>query len=119
MKRTPLKSTRARRTASEKTRSVAWWDAVMASTRGRCAVHPELWAEDAHHVLPKASLRTRHIDPYADPRNGMPLSRRVHAEHTNAKRRILRGQLPAAALEYAEEVGLIHLIERYYPEEDA
>lgn len=86
----------------------------MASTGGRCAVSGA-WADDAHHVIPKQSLKRRNLHAHLwDARNGIPLARRVHERHTTAVERIERSALPPAAEEFAAELGLSHLLERYY-----
>ncbi len=89
----------------------------MNSTEGRCAISGD-WAQDAHHIIPQQSLKWRNLHAHLwDARNGIPLSRRVHERHTTAVERIRRDQLPEAAHEFAAELGLEHLIDRYYPED--
>lgn len=113
MKRTPIKpGRRASRSLQERRRAAAWWDAAMKSTEGRCVVTGR-YAEEIHHAIPRQSLRHRGLDIW-DPRNGVPVTRRTHERHTTAVERIPRECLPASVEEYASEIGLTHLLDRYY-----
>lgn len=70
----------------------------------------------AHHILTQQQLRKHGLKHLLwDTRNGLPLCDRAHDRHHSAHERIPRDLLPAGALQFAEEVGLMHLIERYYP----
>jgi hypothetical protein len=116
VKRTPLKRSRPRRNG-DKVAAQKWWDAVQAKTGGRCWVNPNVAASDSHHVIEKQTLKRRNLDHAVwDPRNGIPLSRRVHERHSTAVERIPRSVLPAEAFEFAAEFGLMDVLERRYPE---
>jgi hypothetical protein len=77
---------------------------------------------DAHHVVPKQKLKrickSRRLDPVKvvwDVRNRVWVCQQpCHAEHTNAKRRIPRSRLSAAAYEFAREYGVLYVIDREY-----
>lgn len=55
----------------------------------------------------------------ADERNLIWLCMPCHFRHENAFRRVPFAVLPQEALDFADEVGLSHLIDRYYPREAA
>lgn len=74
---------------------------------------PRPW--DAHHVIAAQTLRQHHPDHLYDPRNALSLCRRCHDMHTSAARRIPRSRLRPENEEFAAELGLTHLLERYYP----
>jgi hypothetical protein len=82
---------------------------------------------EAHHVTPKEAIkrwaRTNHVerevlaDTLWDPANGLAVCGRHHRRHTLARRRIPIAALPAAALIFADALGLRHLIDTTYRKE--
>ena len=78
-------------------------------------------ATTAHHVIPKQVLR-RELPPEVfevavmDPRNGLPLSDRVHAQHHAALPKLGRAVLQGCHREFAEGHGLGWLLDREYDE---
>lgn len=108
-------------------------EAAFRRSSGLCVVSGQP-ADDAHHVIPKQSLR-KLVSTRArqdglgqterreflgrilwDVRNGVAVSRVVHDRHTKAVERIPRSALPKCAIEFAQELGLLWMIERDYPE---
>lgn len=78
--------------------------------------HSELRKLEAHHLLPKRDLkRQHHADKLWDERNGMCLCELHHARHERYVHRVPRSLLPAAAFEFADEVGLGWLLDAEYP----
>jgi hypothetical protein len=91
--------------------------------RARCVVchknKREAWAAgsrlQAHHVLPAQALKKRGLHEHLwDPRNGVPVCKHDHENHTTAYRRIPRAALPPGAEEFAAELGLQHLLDAQY-----
>jgi hypothetical protein len=75
---------------------------------------------EAHHLLTQQQLRKRGLSDVAyDVRNGMGLCNRHHRRHTRAVERIPFAVLPERAHEFAAELGLGWLLDRYYPKEAA
>jgi hypothetical protein len=70
----------------------------------------------AHHALSRQRLRRNGLEHlFWDPRNAVPACEDpCHRWHTTAKARIQLAALPPEALEFAEEVGLLHALEREY-----
>lgn len=138
LKPNPSKRTAPTRPATpkmspEEQRAAATFERVVKRT-GRCAAcghrarHPRVEL-DAHHVIPKEILKRieRQTGTPAgslvwDPDNGMPLcsqmtENRCHPRHTVKFKPVPRARIPEPALRFAEKLGLIHLIERHYPNE--
>lgn len=87
-----------------------------------CVVHVgemDGWCEgvlQSHHVLTQQALRKRGLEHLRwDVRNGVCVCEGAHRRHTLALERIPYEALPPAALEFADEVGLGWMIDRYYP----
>lgn len=84
-------------------------------------------AVTGHHVIPLAALKVNGIAPHLwfDPRNHLPLcmepsESRCHQRHELYVRRVPRLvvlALAPQALEFAEEVELVHVFDRHYPVE--
>lgn len=139
-RKTPLKRGRWTRVTWE------LWDKLDAAahaewkrkvTRLRCArcaargrEHDADNRRDPHHILPARYLR-RYVRGLRlpadearvllrsllyDPRNGMCLCRKCHENHENASHSVLREMIPAKAWQFAEELGMAHVLERLYPE---
>jgi hypothetical protein len=70
----------------------------------------------AHHALSRQRLRRNGFEHlFWDVRNAVPACEDpCHPWHTTAKARIRLSALPAEALEFAEECGLMHALEREY-----
>lgn len=86
----------------------------------KCVVCGER-AVQAHHAIPKRTIRARG-GPEAgelvgDARNGVPVCTGCHERHEKAFRRIRRRELPAGVIEWAYEQGFGWLIDdpRVYP----
>lgn len=74
----------------------------------------------AHHVITQQQLRKRGLSDVAwDVRNGMGLCERHHRRHTNATERIPYELVSAGTHEFAAELELGWLIDRYYPRTEA
>lgn len=76
-----------------------------------------------HHVIAQQRLRrfasAHGMDPVAlvwDPRNGMPVARSRHGQHTLRGHPIPRSALLESNWEFAREHGLDWMLERDYPE---
>lgn len=111
LKRTPKRS----RTPEERLASHQWKLHVLCGAT--CAVpgcdDPNL---EAHHVITQQQLRRHgYGDKLWDPRNGMALCTFHHTRHTLARERIPFELIPPAAVEFATELGLDWLLDRYYP----
>jgi hypothetical protein len=75
---------------------------------------------EAHHIITQQQLRKRGLSDIAwDVRNGMGLCYRHHRRHTNATERVPYTALPERAHEFAAELGLGWLLDRFYPKEAA
>ena len=73
-----------------------------------------------HHIVEKRALRRRGLDEHLwDKRNRLSICDRHHAQHTTAHTRIPYSVIPAEAHEFAAELELTYLIDRYYPREEA
>lgn len=69
----------------------------------------------AHHVITQQQLRKRGLLKYRwAVANGVPVCEKAHTRHTGAVERLPRALLPPETVSFAEELGLVHLIERYY-----
>lgn len=119
-----------RRTATEKERSDAWHDGVLALPE------PTLMSvEDdpgrsfvivrCHHIVLQQVLRRRaqelELPPHLllwDLRVGMKVSDRRHERHHSPGRLepILRASLPGRVFEFCDEFGLTVWLDRHYPE---
>lgn len=83
---------------------------------------------DVHHIVPKEILKRIERQTGApkgslvwDPVNGMALcsqmtENRCHPRHTVKFKPVPRSRIPEAALQFAERLGLMYLIERHYPD---
>lgn len=111
MRRTELKR-KPRRSEPREQGAIVW---ARAARLGRCAVCNRQ-AHHGHHIITKQELRRRGAAELLwDLRNMLPVCADCHARHHHAFRRIRRRELPAAAFEFAAELGLEWLIERTYP----
>lgn len=102
-----------------------------ATSAARCCVcgrtRYQAWRDgtklDAHHVIPRERLKkvcsARRLpvtEVLWDRRNRAWVCQQpCHANHTSAHRRIPRSRLPASAIEFAKEYGLLYVIDRQYP----
>lgn len=88
---------------------------------GPCAVCPFEGGECAgpvqgHHIVSKELLKKRRLFAFLmDLRNRLPVCSRRHSQHTTAFKRIPRDVLPAAAFEFADELGLGWYVDKHYP----
>lgn len=85
---------------------------------------------DAHHIVParyiRRYVRSLRLDaPEAakllarllyDPRNGLCLCRRDHDKHETGYTRVPRELIPSKAFQFARELKLDYVIDRFYPE---
>ena len=70
----------------------------------------------AAHVVPARVLRRLGLAELVyDHRNGVPVCDRLHDRHDLCVEKIPRSWLPADCLVWAEENGLGHEVERYWP----
>lgn len=138
-RRAPLKKTRGPRRSPmwnpNREDAAAFQAAVLDASRGLDVVTGEP-AVDAHHIIPKRAIR-RYVSARVrdgtvskeaapkllrrllwDRRNGLAVSRKTHDEHETRRRPIPRRYLPGSAIAFAQELGLVWMIERDYPKED-
>lgn len=93
---------------------------IWTANLGPCQVCPAEGGEcygplAGHHIITQQALRREGLELYLwDLRNRLTVCQGRHDRHHNGTR-IARELLPAPAFEFAEEVGLTRLIERYYP----
>lgn len=87
---------------------------------GRCVLYGVTACEGkvrGHHIIEKRTLRREGLTEYVwDRRNRLGLCDRHHARHHSGLERVPWRFLSDAAFDFAEEVGLGYLIDRYYPE---
>lgn len=70
----------------------------------------------AAHVVPAQVLRRLGLaEMVYEPRNAVPACKRLHERHDLCVEKIPRAWLPADCLHWAEENGLSHELERYWP----
>lgn len=86
---------------------------------GRKCVVCRRRAAQAHHVIPKRTLKARQepAETLGDARNGVPVCVRCHERHEGATRRICRDELPLGVIAwaYANNFGWYIDDVRYYP----
>jgi hypothetical protein len=122
MKRSPKRMSTAEREAKAHFReTVLSSPCLFAQTRHNHTCEGKL---DAHHVCREQSLRT-HFSTFGDakwervhdPANGVALCRKAHIAVTPATRTtwILKHELPARVVDFAEDWGLGWLLEREVP----
>lgn len=133
-KRTAPTRRAAPKMSTEERRAAATFERVVKRT-GRCAACGHRARDprvelDAHHIVPKEILKRieRQTGVPAgslvwDPVNGMPLcsqmtENRCHPRHTVKFKPVPRTRIPKPALRFAEKLGLMHVIERHYPNEN-
>jgi hypothetical protein len=79
-----------------------------------------LWAGEAHHAIPKASLRDLFPDRPElvwDVRNAVLLCRLTcHGRHHVRFEPLARDKLPRDVFDFAAELGITWLLEKLYPE---
>lgn len=102
----------------------AEWDILTKTSP--CAVCGSRMAVTGHHVLPLRMLKANSVSPdlWYDPRNHLPLCmepspERCHQRHENYISRVPRElvlEKAPGAIDFADEVGLLHLFDREYPE---
>ncbi len=93
--------------------------------RNPCVECGVLYNIEAHHIIAKQTIKKtaktegwdwdREQEAIWDNRNGIPLCSECHQRHEVAFKRVSRSNVPDAAVEFAAELGLGHLIDRYYP----
>lgn len=70
----------------------------------------------AHHAISQQELRKHGIDPFADPRNGVPLSQRRHERHHSRVEPLRLDELPDEIHAFvADHPALLPYLERVYP----
>jgi hypothetical protein len=81
----------------------------------RAAYGAQLAEVQAHHVIPRSDLKRMGLHDYLwDERNGIGLCAYHHHRHTVWRERMPRELVPAAAYEFAEELGIGWLLDREY-----
>jgi hypothetical protein len=103
----------------------------MCVTRGGCVMcraypltreqragrEPELRRVEAHHITAKRHLKNHGLNSHMwDPRNGMGLCVYHHHRHEHWMQRVPYELVPDDAVEFADELGLLALLEHDYPE---
>ena len=89
------------------------WTRRVFEMHGAVCVVTGQRAVQAHHAIPVQTLVQRGLAQHAgDPRNGVPVSKRVHERHEQAVERILVACLPQSVFEFAADHGLEWYLER-------
>ena len=94
------------------------WTRRVFEMHGAVCVVTGQRAHQAHHAIPVQVLIREGLAEHAgDPRNGVPVTKRVHERHEQAVERILVACLPASVFEFAREHGIDWYLdnERIYP----
>ena len=107
--------------AAQKPLTRVWWEAV---AKGKpCVVCGRPDRVQGHHVVSQQAIRKvakRFGYDLAtvlwDKRNGIAVCEGCHSAHTGAKKRLPLSVIPAAAFEFADELGLRWQVERDYVE---
>jgi hypothetical protein len=87
------------------------------SRQQRAGREADIQRVEGHHVLAKRYLKARGLaNRFWDTRNGLGLCSYHHARHERWMQRVPYELVPDDAIEFADEVGLLHLIEHDYPE---
>jgi cytochrome c553 len=116
MKRSVLKPGRPRRlTEEERTQAWEFKLAVMGDPCAKCGRYSSL-VHESHHVISADYLRRNHLEHVYDARNALAVCEDCHAKHTSAMERIPRRCLRPENEQFAKELGLEHLLDRYYEE---
>lgn len=112
----------ARRAAARRTPRIEWDVKTRASV---CAVCGSSLGVTGHHVIPLRMLKANSVDRslWYDPRNHLalcqePSPQRCHQRHENYTLRVPRALVLAKApeaIDFADEVGLLHIFDREYP----
>lgn len=83
---------------------------------------PEIGCRQAHHILPKSTLRdlARRLGfelaaALTDIRNGLCLCAYHHGRHTSFAARVPRALLPDGVHDFAAELNIEWLLDREYP----
>lgn len=88
-------------------------DYAVIADGGRPVVH-------CHHIVSQQELRKHGLSPWADPRNGVPVSERRHARSHSRLEPIRRDELPDEAFAFiADHPALRPYFDRVYKEEGA
>lgn len=98
-----------------------WTDDGVRRVRTDCAIGGWAHGDDleVHHIVPKRILkREGYADRLWDDRNALVLCRRCHERHELAVRRVPFDLLPPQVHDFAEELGLGWVLERYYDTEE-
>ncbi len=112
----------ARKAAELRTPRIEWDLRTKASV---CAMCGSAQAVTGHHVIPLRMLKTAGVDRslWYDKRNNLPLCdepspKRCHKRHELYVKRVPRDVVLAkapGAIDFADEVGLLHIFDREYP----
>ena len=89
----------------------------MCQADGYEAFNPGLypWTARPHHIIPRQYLiRGGQKDKLWDVRNKLDLCGYHHGQHENAQQRVPKSLLPPEAFEFAKELHLEWVIDRYY-----
>ena len=118
MKRTALKARRKPSLSAQERLQAAEWRSGMGSCQV-CryeALSGCLGPVQPHHVVEAKTLKKRGLREYLyDVRNRLPVCEWRHEQHTTRFKPIPRSLIPSSAEEFAAELGLTYLLDRYYP----
>lgn len=114
MKRTALTRRTPLRRGTRRYRKAGEWRARVEALRDKrqawyevrndaCALCPTTHGITPHHVVYRQHVRRAGGDEW-DPRNALPLCEGCHARHHQRVRVIVVGELPASAVEFANEL---------------
>ena len=109
----PLRRSWIRRSAPKQKREatpIEW-----ARYRGVCPMCLTVGWVEAHHIIPARFLKRHgHKDKLWDTRNRLWAGECCHARHETAVRRFPREFIDRRAEEFAAEIGLTHVLDRFY-----
>ena len=116
MKRTALKATRKPSLSPQERLQAAEWRSNMGSCQVcRYETQSCFGPIQPHHVIEAKTLKKRGLHEHLyDVRNRLPVCEWRHEQHTTRFKPIPRRLIPASAEEFAEELGLTYLLDRYY-----
>ena len=124
----PRSATRSERGDYDLDKAAAWHRVIVGVPKKKnpCVQCGSRINIEGHHVVAKQEVKRvarsarwefdQTQDALWDARNGMPLCSKCHQQHETAFKRVPRHLVPATALEFARELGVEHVIDRYYPE---
>lgn len=116
MKRSPLKRRYVRVKPAEVIERDLWREGLGPCVLAGFADHVCEGKVRGHHVTEARTLKREGLHEFLwDKRNRMALCNVAHVRHHSAEERVPRRFITPAMHEFAVEVGLDYLLDRYYP----